>query len=171
MQLLADPADTPTAIGKPTKAHMAAASLHLSGMSAHEIAYTIGKSPIWVISTLKDPIIRVLLDKFLGFIGAEVQALVPLSLETLRVILRNGDASNQMKAIELVMRMNNLSRPEKSENEGLTAEDVIARMLSVMEKQATALAGATESQQRFSTVLDIEPSAVQKLNTSTTSMS
>ena len=111
-----------------TPRHKAVVAMHLSGISAQEIAQTLECKISWVYNTLRDPLVKSILDRGMEIAEDELAALLPLSIEALRKTLMSGTESGRLRAAETVLKSQ--GKHEKPPLAAESAEDVIGRMMA-----------------------------------------
>ncbi len=119
-------------------AHRRIISLHARCLSNRDISFVTGFSEIAISRIIRDPLSQGYLNELLSGVEEELKALMPLATDALRQGLTSDNVKTAMIAADKFFRATGHYQPE--ENQGReTAEDVIARAIAVMDKQAGAL--------------------------------
>lgn len=149
---LAGPA--PADLTRLSAAHRACIALHLSGSPAAEIAGRLQRPFSWVVSTLRDPLSRRVIDNVLAMADMEIAALVPLATAAVRQGLVSGNIGQKLRAADLAYKANHRYLDAGAESKS-TAEDVIQQILAFAGK---ALEAAGAPRDAAASAVDVTPS-------------
>lgn len=135
----------PSALTTLSKAHRACLALHLSGSTFGEIAARLGRPVGWVLRTLRDPLVKRIIEEVLAVSDMEMAALLPLAHAAIRQQLVHGSGQQKLRAADIALRANR-KYAEQGQAES-TAEDVVQQILSFASK---AMEMATQQPHRAS---------------------
>lgn len=118
--------------------HRTIIGYHLRGLSNRDISFITGHTEITISRVLRDPLSQAYINTIIDGAEMELEALAPMAVSAIRDGLEadKSDAT-RLKAADRFFRAT--GRYDRKKDDGETAEDVIARALKVMQKQANAL--------------------------------
>ena len=119
-------------------AHRRIISLHARCLSNRDIAFVTGFSEIAISRIVRDPLSQRYLNELISGNEEELKALMPLATDALRQGLNSDNVKTAMIAADKFFRATGHYQHDETGGRE-TAEDVIARALAVMDKQAGAL--------------------------------
>jgi predicted transcriptional regulator len=124
---------------KPLHRHIIAC--HQRGYSNRDIAHLMDITEITVSRTLNDPLAQELMKEFSEGIDHEMEGLMALGVDAIRNALQDNDKKISLKASDQLFRaMGKYNHTQDDPNKVKdTAEDVIARVLNVMENQSESI--------------------------------
>ena len=112
--------------------HKQLLALHLQGVSNNVIAEVLDMAATHVSVLLGDPLMRRYIGEFHEGADAELQSLFPMAIDSFRRGLEDDDVKTSMIAGKEVFKaLGKFQRHDTKQAEGETAEDVIARALSL----------------------------------------
>lgn len=107
-------------------------SLHLSGKSPREVMQETGYSPGMYYKILSHPTIQSVRQQLLDHTQQEFEALFNRVVENIRTQLQSDNPQIQQIAQNQFFKATGKFAPKKGEEgEGLTAEDVVAKLLNI----------------------------------------
>ncbi len=136
-----EPADLPTVQQAPFRRlkmrHRRVIAAHLQGIANADIAVSLGCSAGYVSQVLRNPTVIPILQRCYEDYEAEFQSLTPLCIIALRENLQGNDGTLQLKAVDLSFKRQGAY--EGKRDTGMTAEDVIERILKITNQDGTRL--------------------------------
>ena len=142
---------------KPLKAlsarHRQIIALHVQGYSNNSIATILDMSHIAVSHVLTDPLTQSVLSTFKESWVAELAALGALAVDAVREGLLSQDKGVALRAADQFFKTQGTYKQDANAGNE-TAEDVISRVLTVMEVSADAVRQAAISQRRPTKIID-----------------
>jgi hypothetical protein len=115
--------------------HRQIVALHLSGHPNSLIEKMLGYSPGYVSGVLHNPAVKPLLERLYSDFDMELKALVPTAIRTLGKNMQCGDPAVEVRAATEVLSVN--GKYESKKDQATTAEDVIERVLEVVDPDGT----------------------------------
>ena len=108
-------------------------ALYFRGFGIDDIAHVTKHSFAYVQNILHLPLAQRIMAKVDTAYEVEIKGMKGLAIKTMRDILQTGDAKSRTTMVEKYFKV--AGRFEEKENKNKTAEDVIAKMLEVIQTQ------------------------------------